>query len=312
MVVFFTFTANKMKTYRLPRIHTFFDWKKLEATQPTIHDAPTIIGEQSCDIYDDQTGALILKFRKRAIPTDRIQLAKSIYGNIDQVMKPSFSRNAAAGKVDLDQIRKFKPHVHAIHVSNRLGTKAKVEVKGGKILTEPVSNPVKSYKAGYTYWRFQGGCAMPTGFTKEFPDKWRASLPFFNAIGERFEANMPDRAAIHRKAMEGWEEYLIGDTALSTVAINVNYESAYHVDRGDLNEGFSTLTVCEFGTYEGGLYMVPEYGLAIDVREGDLVLSQSHKYWHGNTKIVPKTEGARRMSFITYLKGSIPKAVNRK
>ena len=31
------------------------------------------------------------------------------------------------------------------------------------------------------------------------------------------------------------------------------------------------MTVCEFGTYEGGLYMVPEYGLGIDVREGDLV-----------------------------------------
>ena len=112
--------------------------------------------------------------------------------------------------------------------------------------------------------------------------------------------------------MEGWEDYLIGTTPLSTVAINVNYESAYHVDRGDLPDGFSTLTVVELGDYDGGVYMVPEYSIGIDVREGDLVLSQSHKYWHGNTRIVPKSDGAKRISFVTYLKAGIPKANVRK
>ena len=301
-----------MKSYFVSRIHTFAEWKPHEAEQPFLSHAQKIIGQESCNVYDDDTGALILKFRKQVIPPSVIEIAKDIYGTIDAKMKPSYSRNSAAGKVQLEKIQALKPNVEAVYPANKLGTKAKVQVSGGKILSDPLSNPVKSYKAGYNYWRFQGGCALKTGFTKQFPDQWEASIPFFNAIGEQFEQAMPETAAIHRKAMEGWEEYLIGTTALSTVAINVNYESAYHVDRGDLPDGFSTLTVCEFGKYDGGVYMIPEYGLGVDVREGDLVCSQSHRYWHGNTKIIPQTDGARRMSFITYLKAGIPSATVRK
>lgn len=301
-----------MKTYFVSRSYTYTEWKVHEATQPVLSHAEKIIGRESCDIYDVDTDALILKYRTHAIPPAAVQLAKAVYGDIDAKMKPSYSRNSAAGKVDLEKIKALKPNVEAIYPANKLCTKAKVQIHGGKVLYDPLSNPVKSYKAGYNYWRFQGGCALKTGFTKQFPDQWEKSVPFFNAIGAHFEQTMPRVAAIHRDAMKGWEDYLIGDTALSTVAINVNYESAYHVDRGDLKDGFSTLTVCEFGEYDGGLYMVPEYKLGIDVREGDVVYSQSHKYWHGNTEIQPKTEGARRMSFITYLKAGIPTATVRK
>ena len=301
-----------MLTLHVPRKHTFKEWKAHEAEPPVLSQASTIVGSESCDVYDRDTGKLVLKFRKGAIPPSMVALAKQVYGNIDQRMKQSMTRNAAAGKVDLGKIQSLKQNVVAVHPSNRLGTQAKVELEGGKILSDTVCNPVKSYKAGFNYWRFKGGCALKTGFTKKFPEEWERSVPFFNAIGEQFEKAMPDVAGIHRHVMEGWEDYLIGTTPLSTVAINVNYESAYHVDRGDLPDGFSTLTVVELGDYDGGVYMVPEYSIGIDVREGDLVLSQSHKYWHGNTRIVPKSDGAKRISFVTYLKAGIPKANVRK
>lgn len=302
-----------MTSVFVSRQHSFKDWKSHEATQPTISDAPCgILGSESCRVYDKDTQQLVFVFVKKAIPQAMIDLAKRVYGDIDKRMKPSITRNAAAGKVNLAKIQDFKSNVVAVHPSNKLGTQAKIELDTGKILSDSMCNPVQSYKAGFNYWRFKGGCALKTGFTKKFPDLWEESVPFFNSIGHQFEQHMPDVASVHREVMRGWEDYLIGTTPLSTVAINVNYESAYHVDRGDLKNGFSTLTVVEFGEYEGGVYVIPEYGIGIDIREGDLVLSQSHRYWHGNTKLTPLTEGARRMSFVTYLKAGIPKATVRK
>ena len=51
-----------------------------------------------------------------------------------------------------------------------------------------------------------------------------------------------------------------------------------------LGDGFSTLTVIQIGEYEGGLFVIPEYRIAIDITGGDILFCQSHKLWHGDTK----------------------------
>ena len=45
----------------------------------------------------------------------------------------------------------------------------------------------------------------------------------------------------------------------------------------------------------------PEYSVGFDVREGDILFSQSHKLWHGNTKIIEQGSG-KRISVVTYLR----------
>ena len=96
------------------------------------------------------------------------------------------------------------------------------------------------------------------------------------------------------------------DVPLSSCSINVNYMSYCHKDRGDLNDGMSTLTVINGrkGSYKGGFYVLPEYKVAVNVEEGDILFSQSHKLWHGNTAI-QSTDGGKRISFVTYLKKSL-------
>ncbi len=295
----------------IKRKRTYQEARVFEGCKPSEADF-NVLYKTSVVLYDEDTKQLLCMFIKNAIDEQNVQLAKDIYGTIDQKMFVSITRNTAAGKVSLPELQKVRKDIAKITKTNKTGTTAEVELFDGRVMTQKYCNPVKSYTAGYTYWRFQGKVAMPTGFTKQYPDDWNKSLPFFNAIGNVFQQSVPKVDEIHRIHMKGFEEYLIGTSSLSTVAINVNYESAYHVDRGDLKDGYSTLTVVRCGNYDGGYYVLPEYEIAFDLAEGDMLISQSHKYWHGNTPIVKHTENAQRISFVTYLKKHIPKCTVRK
>jgi hypothetical protein len=120
-----------------------------------------------------------------------------------------------------------------------------------------MSNPVSSYMAGHNYDRYRR-LAVPTGFSARFPADWTQAVPFFEGVGEAFEAAMPDVS----EYMHDWcrthgiaPHFTIGRTCLSSVAINVNYESCYHFDQGDLPSGYSTLTAMAVGgAYRGGCY----------------------------------------------------------
>lgn len=113
-------------------------------------------------------------------------------------------------------------------------------------------------------------------------------------------SRMAERAASH-------PSWCIPGTALSTVAVNVNYASHYHRDSGDFRDGYSTLSVVEVGDYSGGLFVLPEHRIAVDVRGGDVLLVQSHVDVHGNT---PISGTGKRLSFVTYLKHALAGTIN--
>jgi hypothetical protein len=56
---------------------------------------------------------------------------------------------------------------------------------------------------------------------------------------------------------------------------------------------------------------MPRYRVAVDVREGDVLFNQSHVDLHGNTPICPEAPGAKRVSFVTYLKEMLRRAENK-
>lgn len=173
-----------------------------------------------------------------------------------------------------------------------------------------MSNPVLSFLAGYGVDRFTK-TARPNLLTNRFPDRWARSLPFFRAVDAVLAAEMPGIHALHAVRAATHPRWTIPGTALSTVTINVDYESRYHLDTGDFRDGFSTLTVVEIGSYTGGLFVMPAHRIAFDVRAGDVLICQSHREVHGNTPIVKASPGARRISFVTYLKHALGDAVNR-
>ena len=180
----------------------------------------------------------------------------------------------------------------------------------GRKLKSMVSNPVYSYLIGYGCARFTNE-AVKNRLTKHFPDEWERTLPFFQAISRFHREMVPETHAIHLDRIREHPAWVIPGTALSTVTLNINYESAYHYDVGDFKDGFSTLAVVEVGEYDGGLLVLPQYRLALNVRTGGVAVKRSHIQLHGNTPVVARTPGAKRVSFVTYLKHNLAKAPNR-
>lgn len=280
---------------------------------PVTRDHYDWVITEDADAYDQETGRLVFRFRKNAIPSSVVWRAASIFEDIDRRMPPSYSRHTAAGKLCVERAKRIRSDVVAVHPDGADPYIGQLELEDGRVLRKPRCNPVGSYKAGYNFDRFRR-IGIATGFSRRFPNDWKGAIPFFEAIGEAFEDLMPEESDRMRRwcRSEGISpDFTIGNTCLSTVAINVNYDSCFHLDRGDMKEGYSTLTALGVGgNYDGGFLVLPGYRVAIDVRDGDLLSNQSHVDLHGNTE-VRASFGAKRISFVTYLKGTLNQARNR-
>jgi len=180
----------------------------------------------------------------------------------------------------------------------------------GSVLKGQVSNPVYSYLAGYGTNRYSND-AVKNRLTMRYLKRWVHSLPFFQSIDAFHALAVPDVHALQVERVKRHPKWAIPGTGMSTTTINYNYESHYHYDVGDFKQGFSTITVIEVGKYSGALLVFPHYRIALDVRTGDVAVKQSHLHMHGNTKLVPLTPDAKRISFITYLKHRLADTDNR-
>ena len=104
-------------------------------------------------------------------------------------------------------------------------------------------------------------------------------------------------------------KFVIDDTAFSTVTINYNWRTALHKDAGDLKEGYGNLVVLEEGKYKGGETGFPQYGVCVDVRQGDFLAMDVHE-WHCNTKLVGITKDYARVSMVAYLRENMIRCKN--
>lgn len=262
------------------------------------------------DDFVDESGRLVFAFRKEVIPLAAREAGRAAWGDVETLADPSVTRRAAAGAPDVEAFRRFPRFRDAVEVIPETSTTARVKFNDGRVLRQPMSNPVLSYLAGFGVDRFSK-TARPNLLTNRYRDRWTRSLPFFRAVDEVLARELPHTHALHRERCALHPSWTIAGTALSTVTVNVDYESRYHVDTGDFRDGYSVLTVLEAGRYDGGLYVMPLHRVAVDVREGDALLCQSHVDLHGNTAIVKRTEDAKRISFVCYLKHALGDAVNR-
>ena len=303
------------------KIHTFIldshcsdsELKRLEGVAPGPEHYDTTISGDAVGICG-KTGRVVFILSQNQLSGELVSLAEDAFWDIDKKLNPSYSRCSAAGAVSLERFALFRDDVHAVHPDSSNPFQGYLELRNGKRFVKALSNPVHSYMAGFNYDRFRKR-ANPCGFTKVFPTEWDNAIPFFDGIGACLKYSLPDVA---NHMLEWCEEheilsrFTIGTTCLSTVAINVNYESHFHYDRGDLDNGYSTLTVISSGQgYVGGFLVLPKYRVAIDIRPGSVLLNQSHVDLHGNTQIRTLDAYSKRISFVTYLKKTLRHAVNK-
>jgi hypothetical protein len=144
-----------------------------------------------------------------------------------------------------------------------------------------------------------------TAWTGKEMEKYRGLWPMFQNIAEHFERDVPDRFANQAQlAAQTKPEWVIEGTPFTTITVNNTYATGVHTDKGDLDEGFSTLACLRKGDFSGGRLVFPEYRVAAEMGHGDLLLMDAHQY-HGNTKLELRSEDAERISVVCYYRSKI-------
>lgn len=152
-----------------------------------------------------------------------------------------------------------------------------------------------------------------TAWTGRETDKYKILWPLLRFIGDQLREHVPERWERQMAAVQATHpDWIIPDTPFTTVTVNNTYETGVHKDAGDLDEGFSTLAVLRRGEYRGGCLVFPEYRVAVDMQDGDLLLMDAHE-WHGNTWLDPRPKrnhngqlvedpGYERISIVSYFR----------
>ena len=141
-----------------------------------------------------------------------------------------------------------------------------------------------------------------TLFTAHYPEQFKKMEPFVKQIDHWYKKYLPVYYEKQSKKARQ-THFKIADTAFTTITTNINFQTTIHTDKGDDEEGFGNLAVVERGNYTGGETCFPQYGIGVDVREGDVLFMNVHE-WHGNLPMKFE-KNAERMSVVCYLRKKV-------
>jgi hypothetical protein len=139
-----------------------------------------------------------------------------------------------------------------------------------------------------------------TPFTRDDLEGWRALKRLFRAMDRLDAAEMPEvYQAQLRYAREPSPDFIVPGTVFTTGMANSTWAHPAHRHPGNLSLGASVMAVFRQGHYRGGLFVLPQYRIAADLRDRDVVLFDS-RAWHGNTVLEPAGGDFERLSFVAY------------
>ena len=258
-----------------------------------------------CDCYyidENNNKKLLMKFRKNVIPNN---LCKIGIANLKKAaQKTHDNRGASAGKIDLKKMPSYANEEHQLINKNKFRVGAYISRITGKIVKNTLGNISQSNIIGYYDKRDRNHKSntpcRTTAFTSKEVEKWNNVVPLIESIDKQFKKLVPVNHRIQYDQAHK-TDFVIKDTAFSTVTINYNWRTALHKDAGDLKDGFGNLVVLEEGDYKGGYTGFPQFKVCVDVRNGDFLAMDVHE-WHCNTKITPVSKDYTRLSMVAYLR----------
>ena len=260
-----------MKTYKLKKQLTDEQAEKLKGKYLNENNYDLLITEDA-DGYD-LNGNLLFSFRKNAIPLETLMLGV----------------NSFKDSIELTESRGYAS-----------GSSHKRIRKDGSVSNITVGNKVESGSVGFMDSGAMVKYCRKTAFAKNYFDKYKAGIPFVKFIDDKYKELCPTHYAKQKAIAQGTNQnYVIGDTAFTTVTVNKNFRTAVHQDAGDYPDGFGNLIAYREGDWTGGYFCLPQYKVAIDLQNTDILFVDVHK-WHGNTDFINTEEDWLRISFVIY------------
>lgn len=271
--------GKTIEVYTVEKIYDDETMKTKMNTYVKREDIKMII-KNDADVYTKE-GVLLLRFRKDILNTKKID---DFYDNIiDFAKRVTTNRGSATGSKNKNVLTNPKIMTNIFGFFDKWGPSQKMVFK----------------KKGFRPQVAVRECY----FNMEYPDKYKMTIPLIEEIDTYYGKLIPDKYKIQKK-MADQTHFKIAHTSFTTVTTNVNFQTTIHTDKGDLPEGFGNLAVIERGHYEGGENCFPQYGIGVDVRQGDILFMDVHQP-HGNLPIIKKGKEVYRLSIVCYLRKNI-------
>lgn len=248
--------------------------------------------DEDADVFRED-GTVLLKFRKDRITVHDASIAlEALRG----AALKTRNRGKASGNPELDntplgqrqqRIRTGKVSFQAIKRDGTISnTSSAVQVLSG--IVGAFERSIRFPYCRQTY------------FTAENPDKMAMAMPFIHQVSEIFRQNSPQRYKAQKEVCDRTHpDYVFKGTPFSTITVNRNWRTACHQDAGDLKSGFGVLSVLSEGEYSGGYFIIPRYGVAVNMTHGDVLLADVHEY-HGNSPLKGLSKFWTRISCVFY------------
>lgn len=230
--------------------------------------------DYDCDGYDSY-GNLLFRFRKGVMPYETAKLG---YESFKKSIQFTDGRGITSG---------------SSHKRIR---------KDGSVSNITIGNKVWSGNVGYMDINAMVKYCRLTAFGRDYFDEFQAGIPFVEKVDEFYKQLCPDHYKKQKALAESTNRnYVIGDTTFTTITVNKSFRTATHQDSGDFRDGFGNLIIYNDGSYTGGYFVLPQYGIAIDAQCTDVLFADVHQ-WHGNTEMKLKQgfDEIFRISFVLY------------
>lgn len=227
-------------------------------------------------------GSPLLIYVPEAIPRDECLAAFDILRKLNN---PPTNRAVAVAGKSHRQIRRDGTKSKTIRLQN-------YEVAG-------ISSAIIGYYDRYVRFPY----CRQTAFNADHPELFKKIEPFISHCDQTFSKHAPERYAAQRQAADNTsQDFVIQNTAFSTVTVNKNWSTLGHYDSGDFADGMGVMSCLRAGRFSGGALVFPAYRVAVQMRTGGVCLADVHEL-HGNTKIVPyNTQPYERVSCVLYFR----------
>jgi hypothetical protein len=264
------------------------------------------------ETLEDPEESLLLCLIHRPIPEDVCNDMIPILGKVAKTNVAGGNRPDAAGTERVPQFKKDRTRGKYMATPTLrdplLGDKDRIRITGAKDGT-----------VGYHGAGVRAGQSLPcrlTYWSKDNLEEMQALMPLVKKVNEAFrryaskEFNNQLGAAIRSRP------WLLGDpnfySVFTTITVNRSWQTAAHVDKGDLKEGLGVLAC--FGDFEGSHLIFPKFRTAVEFKQGDILIGDVGHEVHGNTELKfsdgrPATEHEKpeRLSTIFYFEEKIQK-----
>jgi hypothetical protein len=234
------------------------------------------------DVYDASSNNLILKFRKNKLPRNEIN---EFYDNVIDFAKKSYSSNRGSASGSNKKNVGENPKI----MSNIIGYMDTFSPKQKYLLK--LQNKVIKYQV------------RECRFNADYPEKYKLLIPLVQKIDYYYKKLVPTHYSKQIKKANQ-TQFRIPKTSFTTITTNVNFQTSIHKDKGDDQEGFGNLTVIENGNYSGAETCLPQYGIGVNVRTGDVLFMDVHQ-WHGNLPMHSAGKNVTRLSIVCYLRYNV-------